>query len=203
MNVSTQAILNHQSRLRRCALCPDMFGPPVVGRPVVSPVLLVGQAPGPHEQRTGSPFAWTAGRTLFRWFTGLGLSEEQFRDRVYMAAVCRCFPGKRARGGDRVPSAGEIARCAPWLDRELAMLRPDLILPVGKLAVSRFIPVPTLRDVVGSVYPVALAAKTADVIPLPHPSGASVWFKTEPGKTLLARALRKIGSHPAWAVIAA
>jgi uracil-DNA glycosylase len=83
------------------------------------------------------------------------------------------------------------------------MLRPDLILPVGKLAVSRFIPVPTLRDVVGSVYPVALAAKTADVIPLPHPSGASVWFKTEPGKTLLARALRKIGSHPAWAVIAA
>ena len=77
----------------------------------------------------GKPFAWTAGRNLFKWFGTLGVDEETFRDNVYMAAVCRCFPGKNPKGGDRVPSEEEIANCAPWLERELEICRPELDHP--------------------------------------------------------------------------
>src|SRR5580704_4830490 len=115
--------------------CPRMIGPVVHGPAVASRVLLVGQAPGPREGSFGRPFAWTAGRTMFRWFEeSLGIDEESFRARVYMAAVARCFPGKAKGGGDRKPDAGEIDRCKTFLEREVAILEPDLVLPVGTLA---------------------------------------------------------------------
>ena len=75
-----------------------MTGPPVTGSPVVSPVVLIGQAPGPKEIEANKPFAWTAGKTLFGWFSRIGLEEDVFRSRIYMAAVCRCFPGKNPKG---------------------------------------------------------------------------------------------------------
>src|SRR4029078_10972890 len=106
-----------------------MIGPVVTGVPVESPVLLIGQAPGVREGPAGKPFAWTAGKTMFAWFAGLGLTEEDFRQRVYMAAVCRCFPGKAKGGGDRVPSADEIQRCGRHLAREGESLRPRLVVP--------------------------------------------------------------------------
>src|SRR5678810_1193760 len=121
----------HLRALQACDACPSMVGPVVTGRAVPSPVMLIGQAPGQHEGRLGKPFAWTAGRTMFGWFEGIGLDEAEFRSRVYMAAVCRCFPGKNPKGGDRVPSDEEIAACKPWLDREIEILQPRLILPVG------------------------------------------------------------------------
>src|SRR5512132_2039954 len=108
-----------------------MIGPVVTGVPVMSPVMLIGQAPGVKEGPAGKPFAWTAGKTMFGWFASLGMTEEAFRERVYMAAVCRCFPGKATRGGgDRVPSTEEIARCSRHLVREVQMLRPRLVIPV-------------------------------------------------------------------------
>ena len=113
-----------------------MSGPPVVGEPTPSPVMLIGQAPGPKEIELLRPFAWTAGKTLFGWFEGIGLAEAAFRRRVYMAAVCRCFPGKRPRGGDRVPNREEIAHCRHWLQQELQLLQPQLLLPVGALGVA-------------------------------------------------------------------
>ena len=92
----------HVSALKRCTTCPDMQRPVVTGGAIVSKVLLVGQAPGDKEPMLGRPFAWTAGRTLFRWFNETtGLDEATFRSSIYMAAVCRCFPGKKPRGGDR------------------------------------------------------------------------------------------------------
>src|SRR5438552_8209594 len=120
----------HVARLRTCNDCPDMIGPVVSGGAVVSPVMLIGQAPGVREGPAGKPFAWTAGKTMFGWFAGLGMAEESFRDRVYMAAVCRCFPGKAASGGDRVPAPAEIARCSKHLHAELRILRPRLVIPV-------------------------------------------------------------------------
>jgi uracil-DNA glycosylase len=177
-----------------------MIGPVVTGVPVVSPVMLIGQAPGVREGPAGKPFAWTAGKTMFGWFASLGLSEEAFRNRVYMAAVCRCFPGKAPRGGgDRVPAADEIARCSRHLAREVQLLRPQLVIPVGKLAIAQLVPdVDQLADVVGQPRRVELAGAAFDVIALPHPSGASTWHRMEPGKTLLARALREIARHEAW-----
>lgn len=124
----------HMEALAACARCPDMGKPVVMGHAVSSKVLLVGQAPGDKEPVLGRPFAWTAGKNLFKWFASIGLDEDAFRSKVYMAAVCRCFPGKNPKGGDRVPSPDEIAACRPWLDAELALLRPDLVIALGATA---------------------------------------------------------------------
>ena len=175
-----------------------MLKPVVCGRPVVSKVLLVGQAPGDKEPILGRPFAWTAGRTLFKWFeAGLGWTEDEVRNRIYFAAVCRCFPGKRPEGGDRVPAPDEIANCSAWLEREFELLRPDLVLPVGKLAITQFLGERPLAETIGKQFSVRYRGYAADCIPLPHPSGASPWHRMEPGKTLLAGALARIASHPA------
>jgi len=195
-------IERHIGALLRCERCPRMHKPVVAGRPVASRVMLVGQAPGDKEPLLGRPFAWTAGKTLFKWFqSGLGWTEEEARRRIYFAAVCRCFPGKRPEGGDRVPEPAEIEACRPWLEREFVLLRPELVIPVGKLAIGRFLAPAPLQDHVGRAFRVTLAGRPADCIPLPHPSGASPWHRMEPGRTLLAGALRLIAAHPAVAAL--
>lgn len=175
-----------------------MLKPVVVGRPSQSRILLVGQAPGDKEPKLGRPFAWTAGKTLFKWFEGaLGWTEDETRDRIYFAAVCRCFPGKMPQGGDRVPAPDEILNCSSWLEREFALLQPQLVLPVGKLAIGQFLPLAPLTEIIGRKFPISYRGHDADCIPLPHPSGASPWHRMEPGKTLLQKALRQVAAHPA------
>lgn len=198
MGTTEQQLRSHQKRLARCQRCPQMAGTPVFGIPVASKVLLVGQAPGSKEASLNRPFAWTAGKTLFSWFAGIGLAEADFRQRVYMAAVCRCFPGKNPAGGDRVPSRQEVTNCSPWLESELDLLRPKLLLPVGKLAIARFLTADKLDQTIGRTHALTRHGHSIDVIPLPHPSGASVWHRVEPGKSLLGKALRLIRAHPAW-----
>ena len=193
-----EALARHRAQLLACRLCPKMVGPVVTGLAVESKVLLVGQAPGPHEGKIGKPFAWTAGKTMFQWFESIGVTEERFRAAVYMAAVCRCFPGKAPGGADRVPDSTEIANCSRWLDREFDLLRPELVIAVGKLAISRFVPVKKLSDVVGGTTSISVAGAECDLLALPHPSGASTWHRTEPGKTLLSKALAELATHPAW-----
>lgn len=195
---TVNSIQRHLAKLQACTLCPRMHRPAVVGRPVASRILLVGQAPGDKEPKLGRPFAWTAGRTLFRWFhESLGWTEDETRDRIYFAAVCRCFPGKKATGGDRVPDEDEIANCSRWLAAEFALLRPQLVLPVGKLAITQFLPAAPLNDLIGKKFRLDHRGHMADCIPLPHPSGASPWHRMEPGKTLLRQALGLIARHPA------
>jgi len=197
-HVSLSAVENHLLALRTCTKCPRMHPPVVVGRPVPSRILLVGQAPGDKEPKLGRPFAWTAGRTLFKWFqTGLGWTEDEVRDRIYFAAVCRCFPGKKPTGGDRVPAPDEIANCAGWLQQEFDLLRPALVLPVGKLAIAQFLPTAPLTDTIGRRFSITYHGHRADCVPLPHPSGASPWHRMEPGLTLLQKALRMVANHPA------
>ncbi len=194
----TQQLRALQQQLVDCRTCPAMHGPPVHGEPVAASILLVGQAPGEREIVERRPFAWTAGKTLFRWFSRIGVDEQAFRQKVYMSAVCRCFPGKKPRGGDRVPNADEIRRCARWLNDELTILQPALIIPVGKLAISQFLECRTLRDVISQQHTISIDDHSTDVIPLPHPSGASTWHVTEPGKTLLQDALQHIRTHAAF-----
>ena len=191
-------IKRHQTQLKKCQQCPDMFGPPVCGNPIVSPIMLIGQAPGDKEILIPKPFAWTAGKTLFKWFKQIGLDEEEFRNLVYMTAVCRCFPGKKPRGGDRVPNLTEIKNCSFWLEAEYKLLQPKLIIPVGKLAISQFLEVKRLTEVIGQTHQQDLNGQTVDLIPLPHPSGASTWHITEPGKSLLQNALKLIKNHAIW-----
>src|SRR5579872_5964146 len=134
---TAKLLTQHVRRLRACRLCPQMHKPVVSGGAVVSKVMLVGQAPGDKEPILGRPFAWTAGKTLFRWFSdAAGMSEQAFRSAIYMAAVCRCFPGKKITGGDRVPAPDEIQKCSLWLKNEIKILEPELVIPVGKLAIE-------------------------------------------------------------------
>jgi uracil-DNA glycosylase len=189
----------HVAELHGCRLCPLMHHPPVSGGPVLSKVLLVGQAPGMREPVLGRPFAWTAGKRLFSWFLQwTGVTEDLFRAHVYMAAVCRCFPGRTSAGGDRVPNPAEIANCSRWMQREIELLQPELVIPVGRLAIERFIPCPRMDEIIGRQFRTGLYGREFDLIPLPHPSGASPWPRMEPGKTLLNHAMTRIARHPAY-----
>ena len=190
----------HVESLYACRKCTGMRSHPVSGGPILSRVMLVGQAPGIKEPIFGRPFAWTAGKAMFKWFKDeLAVTEPEFRRTVYMAAVCRCFPGKNAQGGDRVPSKHEIALCGDWLRAEVAILKPGLVIAVGKLAIGQFLnQLPALTELIGRSVRVQKFGQTFDVVPLPHPSGASPWPRIEPGKTLTKQALALIRNHPAW-----
>ena len=201
MKTFQQQLHKHQKSLLRCRACPRMTPPVVVGQAVVSGMLLIGQAPGDKEGKLGRPFAWTAGKTLFKWFETIGMDEDTFRRKVYMSAVCRCFPGKNPKGGDRVPDAQEIENCSRWLDAEIALLRPGLIVPVGKLAIARFMPVTRLTSIIGSCFSVEIGGHRTEIVPLPHPSGASTWHRTDPGRQLLQQALQRISRHPQWRML--
>ena len=193
-----EQLTQHYQTLLKCKACPLMVGPVVSGKPILSKVLLVGQAPGPKEGSFGKPFAWTAGKTMFKWFSQIGVEEEDFRNHAYMAAVCRCFPGKNPKGGDRVPNDEEIKNCSKWMEREFKLVQPELVIPIGKLAIKQFLEVEKLDQIIGNKFTLNIHDITCDVIPLPHPSGASTWHRKEPGITLLKKALKKIQTHPAW-----
>lgn len=195
-------IIKHQEALLKCNKCEDMIGTPIVGYPIKSKIILIGQAPGIKEGKLKKPFAWTAGKNMFKWFSSIGLEEEEFRRNIYMTAVCRCYPGKNPSGsGDRVPSDIEIKKCSKWLDYEIETLKPKLIIPVGKLAISQFIIFDKLNDVVGKKIIYKKSKQNISIVALPHPSGLSTWYKKEPGKSLLYEALKKIKNNDEWKLI--
>ena len=194
-----QALLkDHVARLLQCRRCPRMIPPPVSGGAIVSKVMLIGQAPGVREPVLKRPFAHTAGRTLFRWFEHFcDMNETTVRSRIYFAAVCRCFPGKTSSGGDRVPALDEIRNCSWWMNEEFEILRPHLVIPVGRVAIAQFIALDKLDRIIGRKFVIYRHGITFDLIPLPHPSGASPWHKLSPGRELTERAMRKIARHQA------
>ncbi|HYS53340.1 MAG TPA: uracil-DNA glycosylase family protein [Thermoanaerobaculia bacterium] len=195
----TDAFSEHLATLYACRACPNVFGAPVTGAVGGARVMLVGQAPGPHEVEDRRPFAYTAGRRLFGWFEQFGVDEPQFRARIHMCAVIRCFPGRNPKGGgDRVPSPAEIANCRKHLDRELQLLRPKLVIAVGTLAAQELIGKSELRSVVGPLQQAERAGVKFDVVVLPHPSGRSTWLNDPKNRALLDRALGRIASHAAW-----
>jgi uracil-DNA glycosylase len=197
----------HCAALGTCRACGHA-DPGVV--PIISParspkVMLVGQAPGQVETSAGErrAFAGRAGKTMFRWLDRIGVDEATFRSRVYIAAVTRCYPGPSPSGrGDRVPSRSEQEQCSGWLEAELEIIRPKLVIPVGKLAMEKFLPSAPLDQLIGKVHDVEHAGGRSRVIALPHPSGASSWVNAPAHKTLLERALALIGAELAelWGV---
>ena len=188
----------HVAHLLECRRCPRMKSTPVSGGPVVSDVMIIGQAPGPREPGRQRPFAHTAGKTLFRWLEEFcRIDEATVRSKIYFAAVCRCFPGKNSGGTDRIPSPDEIRNCSSWMDDEIRILKPRLLIPVGRLAIAQFLECERLEKIIGRNFYVRRAGHSFNLIPLPHPSGASPWHKISPGKKLLGRALTLIACHPA------
>lgn len=191
------ALDDHCARLascRRCAHAPDVV--PIASQARAPRAMLIGQAPGQTETGGGKPFAGRAGRTLFRWLGSAGLDEETAREWLYMSAVTRCYPGPHPSGrGDRVPTPRERERCGDWLADELRIIRPAVIVPVGRLAIDRFLGARALAAVIGAEHEVAHAGGRSIAIPLPHPSGASSWVHAPGNRALLERALDLLGDR--------
>jgi len=155
--------------------------------------MLIGQAPGKVEAGSGKPFSGRAGRTLFRWLERAGLDEATAREKIYISAITRCFPGAHPSGrGDRVPTREEQSRCADWLENELRIIRPGLLIPVGRLAIERFLPKLPLNELIGTSRVVEHAGGKSTVIPLPHPSGASSWIHEPGNRSLVDTAIELI-----------
>lgn len=181
------------ARIRACTKCVAAgyldAAAPVVAGDITDRVMIVGQAPGGVEVVTRTPFSGRAGAELRRWLARAGIAADQL---PYRTAITKCFPGKAATGtGDRRPSPAEIALCAPWLEAELALVRPAVVLPVGTLAIDRLWGRAPLGEAVGRSRR-APGLGNALLIPLPHPSGASRWLNDPANKVLLDRALRLV-----------
>lgn len=193
---------------RRCAEAGRfIISPPICAGPATARLMIVGQAPGRVEQeRTHRPFSGPAGKRLFRWLAEAGWIEEEFRAANYMTAVTKCYPGPHPAGrGDRVPGKDEQALCRPWLEQELALVQPQVVIPVGGLAIQRFLGNGLrLNEIIGRAFIRPLdddrltswaqqhLPPYSQVIPLPHPSGASQWFNDAGNQTLLRQALQRI-----------
>lgn len=190
-------------------------------------VLLIGQAPGVTEVEAKRPFNASSGRRLFEWLGAAGWEEETFRARHYMTAVTKCYPGRNSSGkGDRVPTKAEQRLCRPYLEREITLVNPRLMILVGGLAIKLLYPARTrLQDVVGTAayfspktlsHPVNFNLKQAErlvafdkekdengrwVVPLPHPSGASLWPNKPANKALIAQAIQILADiRVAWSL---
>ncbi len=154
-----------------------------------APFFLVGQAPGPAERETRRPFSGRAGKELDRWMLRAGFRDPgEFRRLTYIAALMRCFPGRNARNtGDLRPPPAGIANCAHWLDAELLMLEPKVLILVGQMAIARFLGPGALGDRVGRSF-----GERPVMIPLPHPSGQNRWLNLPANRDRLATALALI-----------
>ena len=184
--------------MRSCRLCVDagyeITPPAVVAGSMGAKIMTIGQAPGITEVEAGRPFNAGSGQRLFKWLAGIGIEEHWFRTTQYMTAVTKCYPG-RAKGGsgDRVPSRAEQNMCRSYLDQEIAIINPKLIIPIGKLAIELFYPRGLkLTEIIGTEKEFKNGYW---VIPLPHSSGASRWHQIPENRTLIQDAVALIGAH--------
>ncbi len=166
------------TRIRACRKCVKAGFPvapvPIVGGNPGATVMTIGQAPGPTEVVARRPFNAGSGKRLFQWLGAAGFDEAEFRATQYMTAVTKCYPGRSDAGhGDRVPSPAEQTLCRPWLDRELVLAAPRLIIPIGRLAIGLFF---DLKQPLDAIIGTQLVQDGRVIVPLPHPSGASTWY---------------------------
>lgn len=198
MNASPFTAIQHEIRqCRRCveagfisASHPILFGTPAAR------VMILGQAPGPTAAERPLPYSGASGKTLQNWLQRAGFDPGALHDptRFYLTSTTKCFPGRSESGkGDRAPSRKEIELCRGHLDTELKWVQPELILPLGRLAIGTMLSSVrrlSLAKIVGSVYAAEYpAASGAQVLPLPHPSGVSRWHNEPSNQAKLAEAL--------------
>lgn len=196
--------LNHPQAYQRlreqmdgCRLClqagHDVYPRAIYAGSPAGRMMIIGQAPGITEKEAGRPFNAGSGTRLFQWLAEAGIEEDWFRRTQYMTSVTKCYPGRASSGsGDRVPSRAEQRLCRPYLDAERVLVDPELVLPVGRLAINLYFPANArLDEVIGT----ELQAGRTWVVPLPHPSGASRWHQSEANRALLAKAVALIGAH--------
>jgi len=187
-----------QDRMPRC----DDGSAPVLSGDGSERAMLIGQAPGWREIATGVPFAHDAGRRLAGWLGLAGISLDDFRRRWYVTSVGKCYPGRRPGASvDSPPSRAELLRWAPFLDEEVRLLAPGLLVLVGGLAHRyAFGPAARLDALVGRSLRWD-RAPGASVLALPHPSGASTWLNDPVRADLWRRGIDLLAER--WAALQA
>ena len=198
-----------QREIAACTLCVEAgFIPrshPIFHGHVGQRLMIVGQAPGPSAGERPLPYTGATGRTLQAWLERAGLPPGALHRDFYLTSLTKCFPGPATGGGkgDRPPSATEIALCATHLDREIALVRPEIVVSLGRLAAERLDPTARklpLVDLVGSLRLVERAGHSFHLLPLPHPSGVSRWLNDPAHQARLETALavfgREVGGWP-------
>jgi uracil-DNA glycosylase len=192
MALTQEKLAQLYREMRSCQKCLDagyaITPGAVFAGPASARVMIIGQAPGVTEAEVKRPFNGTSGTRLFQWLAEVGWEEDDFRGCHYMTAVTKCYPGRGKGGkGDRVPSRAEQKLCRPFLKQELALVAPEVIVPVGRLAIELFFEGKfKLVDVVGTSRQDRQGRK---IVPLPHPSGASLWLNRPAHQTRVAQAL--------------
>ncbi|HEV2527148.1 MAG TPA: uracil-DNA glycosylase family protein [Thermomicrobiales bacterium] len=201
-----------QGHIFSCARCVRA-GALEVARPITrgkgsvdARMLVVGQAPGATGHLHDKPFSGMAGRTLNLWFQRAGLPPWAHHDPAlaFVTAITRCFPGKANGGrgadgrqtggkGDRMPSGSEILLCQPYLEAEFALVCPEVVVILGRLAATRLIGPEPLGELIGTVRQVERAGRSIPAVTLPHPSGISRWLNLPANRDRHDIALRQLG----------
>ncbi len=154
--------------------------------------MLIGQAPGISEKKKRRAYRGKAGRGWIKWLLETGFSDGEIKGNFFKTAITKCYPGKK-RGGDRKPTKEEIELCSPFLMEQIRLVKPSVIIPMGKTAVCWFFPeVKRLEEVVGQLLKWKQGNLEYDVVCLPHASPVSAWIKREENKVLIRKALFKI-----------
>ena len=199
------ALRTAQAEIRGCRRCVAAgFIPaarPILRGHVGQRVMVVGQAPATFVAERPTPFSGASGKVLRAWFARAGVPLDKFDDRVYLTSLTKCFPGKSASGkGDRAPSAAEIRLCRDHLEREVALVRPAVVVTLGRVAATAFVGPAPLAALVGTRHEVEFGRHPLVVLPLPHPSGVSHWLNdagnralVDAGVALFAEELRRNG----------
>ena len=180
-----------QKKMKKCRACLEegyeIYPPAVFSGSYGARFMTIGQAPGITEQEAERPFNAGSGKRLFDWLGRAGLEEDWFRETQYMTSVTKCYPGRQpSSSGDRVPSRREQELCRGFLDDEIAIVNPRVIIPIGRLAINLFYPKSKkLQEIIGT----ELDIDGRKVIPLPHSSGASRWHQIEENRRLIELAI--------------
>jgi uracil-DNA glycosylase family 4 len=134
MVATTEEVLELHERVRACTACPlhltRIQAVPGYG-PVTARVMAVGEAPGENEDREGKPFVGAAGRLLTGLLESVGLDR---RD-IYITNIVKCRPPR-----NRDPEPAEVDACSHFLDEQIELLQPDVILLLGRHALTRLLP---------------------------------------------------------------
>ncbi len=155
----------------RCRKCPLYISrkKPVPGEgSLYTEIMFVGEAPGARENETGRPFVGAAGQFLTRLIEGIGLT----REKVYITNIVKCRPPN-----NRDPNEEEIIACLPYLKRQILLIRPKLIVTLGRHAARVILELSGLkfRSITrehGKIYDIKINSHRMKLIPTYHPAAA-------------------------------
>ena len=147
------------ARCPDCDLCQTRTQTVPGEGPEDSRIMFIGEAPGFNEDRTGRPFVGAAGKFLDQLLAAAGLSRKD----VYIANIIKCRPVN-----NRDPLPAEIEACSKWIDRQIALIKPDVIVTLGRYSMSKFIPGASISRIHG----VPRVIDGVTVVPMFHPAAA-------------------------------